>query len=117
MSNCGCQAGFNIVQGDDTNALGDSIIFYLETDLDLTGYKAVFQVESLRYEWNDITTKELSLVFTREQTSTLAEGTYLGALKIYDNNDLAVTVIRNIPVNVLPMVVENIEPEPEPEEN
>ena len=107
MSCCGCQAGFIIVQGDDTNALGNSIIFRLKTDLDLTGYKAVFQVEHLRYEWNDITSKELSLVFTREQTATIEEGSYLGALKIYDNNDLAVTVIRNIPVNVLPMVVDN----------
>lgn len=107
MNNCGCQDGITIVQGDDTNALGNSIIFYLETELDLTGYTAVFQVENLRYEWDDITSKELSLVFTREQTATLEQGSYLGALKIYDSNDLAVTVIRNIPVYVLPMVVEN----------
>ena len=117
MENCSCQQGFIIVQGDDTNALGNSIIFYLETDLDLTGYTAVFQVESLRYEWDDITSKELSLVFTREQTKTLEVGTYLGALKIYDENGLAATVIRNIPVNVLSEVVENIEPEPEIEED
>lgn len=112
MSCCGCPKGITIVQGDDTNALGNSIVFTLKTDLDLTGYSAVFQVEELRYEWNDITSKELSLVFNREQTATLEEGVHLGALKIYDNNDLAVTVIRNISVTVLPLVVENIiEPE------
>lgn len=109
MENCSCQKGITIVQGDDTNALGNSIVFILETDLDLTGYTAVFQVEELRYEWEDITSKELSLVFTREETSTLEEGNHYGALKIYDDENLAVTIIRNIPIYVLPMVVENIE--------
>lgn len=107
MNNCGCQTGFTIVQGDDTNALGNSIVFTLETDLDLTGYSAIFQVEDLQYKWDDITSKILALIFTREQTATLSEGTFMGALKIFDENDLAVTVIRNIPVNVLPMVVDN----------
>lgn len=107
MSCCGCQTGITIVQGDDTNALGNSILFTLETDLDLTGYTAIFQVESLQYKWNDITSKELFLVFNREETATLTVGSQLGALKIFDENDLAVTVIRNIPVNVLPLVVDN----------
>lgn len=107
MSCCGCQEGITIVQGDDTNALGNTIIFTIETDLDLTGYTAVFQVENLQYKWNDITSKTLYLVFNREETATLTVGTQMGALKIYDENDLAVTVIRNIPVNVLSMVVDN----------
>lgn len=107
MNCCGCQGGITIVQGDDTNALGNSIVFTLETDLDLTGYTAIFQVESLQYKWNDITSKILSLIFTREETATLEPGSYLGALKIFDENDLAVTVIRDIPVNVLPLVVDN----------
>lgn len=104
---CDCSKGFVIVQGDDTNALGNEIVFELDTDLDLTGFSAVFQVESLQYKWTDITSKELYLVFDREKTQTLTPGLYYGALKIYDNNDLAVTVIRNIPINVLPMVVNN----------
>lgn len=107
MSNCCCPDGIKIVQGDDTNALGNSIVFTLETDLDLTGYTAVFQVESLQYKWNDITSKELFLVFNREETATLTVGTQLGALKIFDENNLAVTVIRDIPVNVLSLVVDN----------
>ena len=113
MNCCGCQKGITIVQGDDTNALGNSIIFTLETELDLTGYSAIFQVEHLQYKWDDITSKILNLVFTREQTATLESGIYNGALKIFDENDLAVTVIRNISVNVLSMVVDN----PTEEEN
>lgn len=107
MNNCGCQSGITIVQGDDTNALGNSIVFTLETDLDLIGYSAIFQVEDLQYKWDDITSKELFLIFNREETATLEEGTYMGALKIFDDSNLAVTVIRNIPVNVLPLVVNN----------
>ena len=107
MEKCVCQEGITIVQGDDTNALGNSIIFTLETDLDLTGYTAIFQVESLTYTWDDITSKELDMYFTREQTSTLEAGNHYGALKIFDDNDLAVTIIRNIPVYVLSKVVDN----------
>lgn len=104
---CECQKGIIIRQGDDTNSLGNSIVFNLTTDLDLTGFTAVFQVESLRFEWEDITSKELSMYFTAEQTQTLPVGTSYGALKIYDSQGLANTVISNIPVRVLPLVVAN----------
>lgn len=104
---CGCQQGIKLTQGDDTNALGNSIVFTLNTDLDLTGYTAVFQVESIRKTWDDITSKELDLVITKEETAALSVGTHLGALKIYDSDGLAVTVIRNIPVYVESLVVEN----------
>ena len=104
---CGCQKGIMIRQGDDTNALGNSITFVLNTEIDLTGFTAVFQVDSVRYEWDDITSKRLELVLTAEQTATLPVGTSYGALKIYDADGLANTIIANIPVYVQPMVVEN----------
>lgn len=106
---CSCQKGIIIRQGDDTNALGNSIVFNIITDIDLTGYTAVFQVNELRYEWADITSKRLEMYFTAEQTATLPTGTSYGALKIYDNNDLAYTVISNIPVRVQPIIVQNEE--------
>lgn len=106
---CSCQKGIIIRQGDDTNALGNSIVFNITTDIDLTGYTAVFQVNELRYEWADITSKRLEMYFTAEQTATLPTGTSYGALKIYDNNDLAYTVISNIPVRVQPIMVQNEE--------
>lgn len=104
---CECQSGIRITQGDDTNALGNGIIFTLNTDLDLLGYTAAFQVENIRKTWNDLTSKELTLILDREETAKLPVGTHLGALKIYDASGLAVTVIRNIPVYVESMVVEN----------
>lgn len=104
---CECQSGIKITQGDDTNALGNSIVFTLNTDLDLSGYTAAFQVIDVRKTWSDITSKELTLVLSKEETAKLPVGTHLGALKIYDASGLAVTVIRNIPVYVESMVVEN----------
>ena len=109
--NCGCQQGIIIRQGDDTNSLGNSIVFNITTDLDLTGYTAVFQVNDLRFEWEDITSKQLAMYFTAEETISLPVGTSYGALKIYDNNGLANTVISDIPVRVLPLMVENTEGE------
>lgn len=108
---CSCQKGIIIRQGDDTNALGNSIVFNITTDIDLTGFTAVFQVNDLRFEWADITSKRLEMYFTAEQTATLPLGTSYGALKIYDSNDLAYTAISNIPVRVQPLIVENIEGE------
>lgn len=104
---CGCQKGIFIRQGDDTNALGNIIAFNLTTEIDLTGFTAVFQVASLRFEWEDITSKHLEMYFTAEQTATLPTGTSYGALKIYDENGLANTIISDIPVYVLPIIVEN----------
>lgn len=110
MDNCCCQRdGFLIVQGDDTNALNEYNAFELETDIDLTGFTAIYQIGDLQYSWDDITSKMLFWFFDREQTMTLEPGIYNSALKIYDNNNRAVTVVRNIPVNVLPLVVDNTE--------
>lgn len=106
---CTCQQGIIIRQGDDTNALGNSIVFVLNTELDLTGFTAVFQVASVRYEWDDITSKRLELVLTAEQTAILPFGTSYGALKIYDPNGLAKTIIADIPVYTQPLIVENEE--------
>lgn len=103
---CECQKGIILRQGDDSNALGNSIVFNLNTDLVLTGYKAVFQVGEVRYEWNNITSKRLELRITAEQTATLPVGTTIGGLKIYDNANRPVTVLE-IPVRVQPIIVQN----------
>ena len=107
MACTACSRGIITRRGDDTNALGIAILFNLNTDLDLTGYTAVFQVNDLRYTWDDITSKRLEMHFTREQTMTLPVGTSYGALKIYDNNGLAITVKSNIPVRVQRLMVDN----------
>ena len=105
---CECQKGIIIRQGDDTNALGNLIVFNINTDLNLSGYSAVFQAGEVRYEWSDIQSKRLELILTAEQTESLPTGTTIGGLKIYDNAGRAITVL-DIPVRVQPIIVQNEE--------
>lgn len=99
---------FTITQGDDSNALGQEINILLESDEDLTGFKAVFQLGDYQQKWDDITSKKLEVVIPREYTKKLAVGPNYGGLKIYDSNGLAKTVIRDIKFLVLAEVVKNV---------
>lgn len=108
MACCGCQEGFTIRRGDDSDAMGGFIVFNIETEIeDLTGYTATFQVEDFRYTWDDITSKELELVITREESLQFTPGKHMGGFKVYDADGLAQTEVDNIPVYVKDMVVEN----------
>lgn len=96
-----------ITQGDDSNAIGGSIILELDTDIDLQGWTARFQIGDLIWDFSDITSKTLELTITRAQSAQLPVGDNWGALKIYDASGLAKTVIRNIKVMVRAEVVSN----------
>lgn len=99
--------GITITRGDDSDALGNTIKIVLKTELDLVDYTAIFQVKTLKWHFDDITSKELEIVFTREQTLELDEGVEYGALKIFDNDQKAITVFRDIPIYVKTQVVDN----------
>lgn len=104
---CDNNAKIIITRGDDSDALGNTIKIHLNTELDLTDFTAVFQIDKLRWEYNDITSKELNIVITREQSMQLEDGVAYGALKIYDANDKAITIIRDVPIYVKTKVVDN----------
>lgn len=99
--------GITITRGDDSDALGNTIKIVLKTELDLTDYTAIFQVKTLKWYFNNITGKELEIVFTRDQTLSLDEGVEYAALKIFDNDQKAITVFRDIPIYVKTQVVDN----------
>lgn len=96
-----------LTQGDDSNALNERIMINLNTERDLTGYTAVFQLEEFRQEWDDISSKKLELIVPRSVTKKLTVGQHKGGLKIYDKKGLAKTVINNIKFYVSREVVEN----------
>ncbi len=96
-----------ITQGDDSNAMGGNIILELETDIDLRGWTARFQIGDIVWNFSDITSKELNLIITKEQSAQMPVGDNWGALKIYDASGLAKTVIRNIKIIVRAEVVSN----------
>lgn len=98
-----------LTQGDDSNALGEEINIILDSDLDLTGYSAVFQLCDFQYKWEDITSKKLPLIISSEDSKKLESGMQKGALKIYDKDGLAKTVIRDIQFLIELEVVEDVE--------
>lgn len=95
-------------QGDDSNALGRETKITLDTDLDLTGFRAVFQLDEFRQEFDDITSKELFVVIPRDASANLPVGELDGALKIYDADGLALTVADEIKFMIEEKVVENV---------
>lgn len=96
-------------QGDDSNALGRETKITLDTDLDLSGFRAVFQLGDFRQEFTDITSKELLIVIPRDASANLPVGELDGALKIYDANGLALTVADEIKFLIEEKVVENVQ--------
>lgn len=100
-------AVIELTQGDDLNALGQEYNITIETDIDLTGFKAVFELDGFRQEWSDITSKTLPLAISREESKKLKLGERVGALKIYDENGLAKTIKKDIKFLITPEVVKN----------
>lgn len=93
-------------QGDDSNALGGRIEFILETELDLTGFRAVFQLQNFRQTFNDITSKKMDVVISAADALELNVGKCFGGIKIFDANGLCKTIYDNIPFYIRKQVVE-----------
>lgn len=106
LNNCGGSA-IQITAGDDSNALGNTITIKLTTDVDLTGYSMIFELCGQTWSFDDISSGEIPLVITREQSAQFPTGTQYGAIKIFDEYKLCKTVLTDIPFYVKPMVVEN----------
>lgn len=101
--------GIVITRGDDSDAFNNKIAITLTTDLDLTGYTAVFQIGREQWIFDDITSKVINIVIDKERSMKFHEGTLYAALKIYEPNGLCKTMFRDIPVYVREMVVNNID--------
>lgn len=96
-----------LTQGDDSNALGGSIVFNLTGTEDMTGWYAILQLDNFQWRYDDLTRGSFEWVVSREITSQLDVGLQYAALKVFDANDLCRTVLQNIPVYVNAQVVNN----------
>ena len=96
-----------ITRGDDTDALGVKNYIVINTERDLTGWSAVFQLASFKIKYSDISSKKLPLVISKEDSKKLPLGFNNGALKIYNPEGKACTVVRDIAFEVLSEVVRN----------
>lgn len=98
-----------LTQGDDLNALNEETNIVLDTDIDLTGFTAFFQLGDFRQEFKDITSKKLPLVIPAAESAKLPVGEMSGALKIYDATGLARTIAKDIKFLIEKQVVKNAE--------
>lgn len=97
-----------LTQGDDLSALGEVVNIVLESDMDLTNFKAVFQLGDFQQKWEDITSKILPLDIPSTESKNLPLGFQKGALKIYDESGLGKTINKNILFLIEPSVVEDV---------
>lgn len=99
--------GIFVTRADDSNAMGYQIEIEIDTSLSLEGWTARFQLEDLMWDFDDITSKNLSLIISAAQSKQLPVGTSYGAMVLYDEHGLRKTVMRNIPVYIYPQVVQD----------
>lgn len=93
MSDCNCNKSIIILrQGDDTNFNGNTITINMNTKIDLTGWTAIFQLQDLKINFDDISNKKINLVISQEQTNKLEAGDFNGWIKLQDKEGRQCTV-------------------------
>lgn len=74
-------------QGDDSNYNCNHIVFHLKTSIDLTNWKATFQLQDLQWSFDSLASKRIDLIINREQSLQLEVGTCYGYLQLIDSED------------------------------
>ena len=83
------------------------LTFNLATELDLTGWTAVFTLQTYKKEFEDITAKTFCVNLTSMDTSKFYFGECYGTLMLIDNNGNVKTICNTIQFNVTGKVIEN----------
>lgn len=83
------------------------LTFQLNTDLDLTGWKAEFVLGYITKTIDDITTKSFEVVLSAKETSQLRYGLQHGAVVLTDNEGNIKTLVNTISFEVTSAVVDN----------
>jgi hypothetical protein len=94
-----------IYKGDDSNALGEQIVIKLDTEVDLMGCRAVFQLGDYRQEISDISGKEVEVIIPASASKKFKPGVMLGGLKVYDCEGLGKTVAGDLRFRIIESVV------------
>ena len=83
------------------------LTFNIETEMDLTGYKAQFILGYITKPIDDISSKSFEVILSAEETRQLRLGEQHGAVILTDNNGHIKTVVNTIPFVVTNDVVDN----------
>lgn len=98
-----------IIQGDDTNFLGDQfLVINFNTDIDLSGFTATFTLGDVTLTYGDLSGKNFEVILSDEITSNLKLGKQYGELKLIDTQQRIRTVTSVIPFLVRKGVNEEI---------
>lgn len=84
------------------------LTFYIDTELDLTGWSAKFILGYITKEFSNITSKSFEVVLSAQETSQLRYGFANGAVILMDGEGNTKTVINTIPFEITSKVVENV---------
>lgn len=76
-----------IHQGDDSDFNGNTIVFRIKTVQSLLGWRAKFQLQHLVWDFPDISSKEIKLVISKQQSESLEVGHHFGWLQYIDSSD------------------------------
>ena len=95
-----------IVKGDDTFFNGLDLLgaINLNTDLDLTGWKAEFIFQSVTLDFEDLAFKTIQPRFTAQQTNSFLIGEYCATLILYDAQGFRKTQFSDLPYKVITKV-------------
>lgn len=98
-----------IYKGDDTifADLKKFLTFNIETNLDLTGWKAKFTLGWITKEISDISSKSFEIILSSEETKNLRLGPQSGSIVLTDSIGHIKTITNSIPFEVTTQVVEN----------
>ena len=98
-----------IYKGDDTifADLRRFLTFNIETNLDLTGWKAKFTLGWITKEISDISSKSFEIILSSEETKNLRLGSQSGSIVLTDSIGHIKTITNSIPFEVTTQVVEN----------
>lgn len=96
-------------QGDSLNWLGREVNFKIKTEVDMTNWKATFQLCDLIQVYKDFQeNKIISLNITKEESETLPVGYHTAYLKFTDESGRAGTQDLKILFLILQKEVENV---------
>ena len=98
-----------IHKGDSTTFadVNKFLTFHIQTQLNLTGWKARFILGWITKEIEEINNKTFEVILTSEETKQLRLGSQTGSIILIDSEGQIKTVVNNIPFEVTTAVVEN----------
>ena len=97
-----------IHKGDDTDFNNSSFLrFELDTEWDLTGWKAKFILHSVIKEIDDISTKVFDIHLSSQETKNLPLGKLNNELKLVDEEGKVKTIGKDIEIEVTNDIVDN----------